>query len=535
MRDAAALDRSQWGIGGDDTPGDALRRRLAAPPAPFNTPLADRLTPLSELPTSVQARVRAQQADWRELQANLASSGANPEPIREDGVIVSPKTRLAVIIPGAGTVSLSDSADISPAPIEGVTDEDARFSDAPWSMANLTPPDETAVLPVHIPAERFPKRLLAVSVRTAAEAREAARIADARGFTALVLTAADGMTDPLVPLVDAAAQAAPHLSLYAQVLPFRGKKAPPDQYDRNLLGETYDVSLRRPAPIRSAGYPRTLDDTDPNVAAGPYVAVGGAGALSDARSHFLTLLSAAPRLAGIFFTDTAPPGYGGEDSGDNASPYHQLGYNPAARLAFLREAGADPEDLSPLAGDEGRYGQGDHIPYLAPRLTLPFLPDLGSSVANAQELYPRWRDFRHKRLLAATASLLGAIRTEKPKAELLIQRLEPWHTLEAWREGTEAAPDPATPRWVPFVYSPRTPPGVAPMHPGERFARQVAPLLAWYIAPPKPGDDGKTAAPSVPFAGLLLDLSAAPFADAEDLLKNIVITPAPAGEKAGAK
>lgn len=114
-----------------------------------------------------------------------------------------------------------------------------------------------------------------------------------------------------------------------------------------------------------------------------------------------SLVKAAPNTAGIVFRDLLPPGYrergnsGGGRWNGNPSPYQEgtaanLGYGTPARLAFLRDKGADPIDV--IAYDS--YSQWT------------------SSLFDANAFADEWRTWRADRGVA----FLSAVRSRMQKA-----------------------------------------------------------------------------------------------------------------------
>ncbi|MBC7809319.1 MAG: hypothetical protein H7145_24555 [Akkermansiaceae bacterium] len=549
-REANYSDTAPWALREDMAPSAALLERLAhrrgLPPLSIEK-MSERLIPLAELPKGIQERVRSQQ-DSRRAQA-AASPNDNHQPIREDGVLIDVKAKLAVVLPGIGSI---------PLPIEDMNFSDneqgGNQQEMAWYRSGVTPPDMVAPLPVRIEARWFPRRFVVVTVKSTDDAREAARLAHTRHFTGLVFSFGDQSPKEIAGWVSVARETAPDVAVWLKTSLLRQNGAKDSdseatgmasRLDRNILDETYTQSLRRPAaqnPFYGGFAPSPPDD-----GAGDYLAVGDPDALQAVRSRVVSLVSGVPGVAGLLFTDITPPGYMNPSMGTSD---RELGYTPLARLAFLREAGSDPIDLSPV-GELEQHGWMPGINRMQTRVRLPYFPDLGPNVSNstingqpatalgAKDLYPRWYEFRAKQLSAAHLVLRAAIKSESPCIEVLTQHLGMWGMVMEWplptAIPTTAAAPPAKPpppakpaappafQWLPFSFSERVPEGAAPMNRSERFARQMARSVAWLS---KPTPEAKAAMASTKY-GLLLDLSRASVADTDEILSQIIIGPEP--------
>jgi hypothetical protein len=513
-----------------------LQKRMARkkPSTPVEG-LGDLLTPLADLPPGVQARVRSQLNHYREMTAD--QEGTNTNPLRQDGVLINEKDTLAAVIPGIGTIALPHheiplvANNANPVPFRSIIGTTA----APIRQI-CRPPFRCGSNP-----------LGSISVCSHSALRARTTLAKPPAWRRTATSTPCFFPSPINPSrrvagwLAAAREVAPDMPMWLRASVFRGKGANgADDLDRTILGETYAQSFRRGTysdePIRS--FPRSTE-----VDTGDYVAVGDGGALPAIRSRLVSLTRITPEPAGIVLTDTMPLGYGQQPNREAIRPDQELGYHPAARVAFVRETGTDPVDLSP-------YGELD-TPHptssrnqTPTRVRIPYFPDLGPGVQRGQiidgkpatelgakDVYPRWYGFRAKRLSAVLASLHGALKGEGVKQELLVQSPGTWDSLTPWEPArapvtltksafrAEPAPPPAF-LWLPFAYSDKAPAGAAPMKRSERFARQIALSVSWMGKPlPK---EAKATMGSTRY-GLLLDLTQAPLVDVDELLSQIVI------------
>ena len=530
-RDVRVADNAPWAIDSDRVPSPALVERLRQTAnGQGNQPIV----PLADLPPGVREKVLLQQACWRKDAAE--DTNDSHKPLRENGVILNTQTKLALVIPDFGTVPLQGDLSLTPAANEDVF--------GAWYAGGMYPPDTKAVLPLRLDTKRVVKRVLGVSVTSDADAREAARLAQAHGFTALLLEAEDDSAQ-IAARVAAASDAAPKLSVWIRTSLLRETISDAEAEtlaDRTILGETYRESLRRPAPPDPYNpYKRRMGAS--GNPPGDFVAVGEEDAIQRVRARLTALLDVLPETTALLVTDAIPPGYLPQSVGDSA--VGELGYSPAMRLAFLRETGTDPVDLSPVADlHDWRWSPG--FEQKQTRVRLPFFPDLGPNVQNmsinnekattlgAKDAYPRWYAFRAKRLAQTRNALREALLAKNPARSLFWQADQGWGGLGEWLpEATDPAPPKpavATPKnnavpgffWLSHTYRPQ-PLNTPPMKNNERFAPQVSQQLNWIINPPKkPIAKNDTPPPQV---GLLLDLTQAPFSEVKDLLSQIVFTP----------
>ncbi|MBC8141270.1 MAG: hypothetical protein H7Y38_07490 [Armatimonadetes bacterium] len=525
-----------WAIQDDMAPSPALLKRMKEAGVGDDRETRDKkLIPLADLPPGVQDRVRYQQGQWESIIES--DSDSIYKTLRKDGVILRPQAKLAVVIPGVGTVPLQGDLAFSELPYQSTS-----TGDNGWYALGMFPPDPKATLPVRLDTKRVVKRVLAVTVQSEDDARTAAGLAKSRGFTVLMLATE---TTDVTPLTTAAKTAAPGIAVWLRTPLLRQSvdAGTENLLDRTIRGETYRQSLRRP--IQASPYggfgvmPKGNAQSD-------YLAVGDPAALAEIRNR-LNALVASPQADALVFTDMTPPGYYGKDSGvGDAMVIQEFGYTPAMRLAFLREAGTDPVDLSPVGNLESwEYERG--FDQKSTRVSLPFFPDLGANAdritinnvkgtdLGAKDAYGRWYEFRAKRLAAALDTLREGMRAMNPKMPLYWGGESVYSGLGEWLPAppvkSSTAKTTATPPkkdappafvWLTYAYDRRTPLDAAPMKPGERFARQASRHLEWLNQPPKkPGE--KDTRPAQ--AGLFLDLTQAPLAEVEGLLSQVVFAP----------
>ncbi len=199
----------------------------------------------------------------------------------------------------------------------------------------------------------------------------------------------------------------------------------------------------------------------------------------------------------------------------------ELGYNPACRLAFLRETETDPVDMSPF-GDFRRDDSTPNISRKVTRLPLPFFLDAGpGEMTSAQNIYSHWYKFRAKQLAAAHGSLREALKEANPKGEFF-GGFVPWISPVVDNVAAHQGKDETPPAFVcvSHVYGTQVPTGTRVSN-AERFARQLAPAFNWMNTPPETLR-AKTFLAHTRF-GLLFELAYAPLTEVEGLLSHVVI------------
>jgi hypothetical protein len=457
-------DYVTWADNDPMHPDDALARKieehrktLATQSAPPTAPTSQRanptlIVPVTELPASAQDLVRRQlesHAKMRERQQNepffQRRPEANPE-LQTDRVAVNVKVRAAFVVPDIGVVSAQgySSGFDAEQSLNPVPSRQAQFSGrsvfgTPPSPGSLTiPPD-------------YKVRALLVAPRNTDEAARAITAAKKFGFNQVWLDIPPALPKELLSAAIAKGKEN-GISVGAVVRLLRSASADdttdkagdanPLPIDRNLLGETTREYAARRATAPFTASPFTAMSLPPKQESERLLARGD-WLLPDSPSFQATTVSRVaaiaetPGLAGIVLRDTAAPGYDGTpmvvspfDSRDGAE---QMGYTETMRLAFLRESGIDPIDLSPL--QQGRLNLpfgGSYAPFL--EFQLPFFPDQGANSAsyriNGQSADPlgakngmaRWSTFRAAKSETFTQSIVKAIRTRVPELSLWIQR-----------------------------------------------------------------------------------------------------------------
>jgi len=193
-----------------------------------------------------------------------------------------------------------------------------------------------------------------------------------------------------------------------------GTKAPPADADLTILGETSAQSEARRVEreIQTAA----AEDRDPPAPASERVTVSPL--VPDVQRSLLALVRAVatrPGIGGLVWRETTPPGYDPlKNPSARATPRTVLGYNEAARLAFLRREHADPVDIDVR-------GAGS----LAERADTS-LPGFDDPAANG--LSEKWDEFRAEgetaflRALYVAARPAGAKTAAAPPRILVQQR-----------------------------------------------------------------------------------------------------------------
>ncbi|MBC7808476.1 MAG: hypothetical protein H7145_20270 [Akkermansiaceae bacterium] len=546
-KSADVFVNAPWVSGNDMAPSAALLKKFTERTKPriADEDPQDRAVRVSDLPSGAQRRIQSQLKWWREKVAE--GDDTSYKPLRENDVDISAKLRIVLTIPGVGTVPFLNY-DLQP---DAPSAEPDIFDELLWLRSGTTPPDMTASLPLRIEAEWFGRRVLAVRMESVGDARKAARLAKAHRFNGLLLPVGDRSPEVVAQWLAAAREVAPGMAMWLKVSLFRregatgldmGLAGEKDRLDRNVSGETYAESLRRPVVSPYGLYgefpPLQMGDS----VTGDYFALGEKDALQAVQSRIVSLAKQSPGITGIVFTNTSPPGYAGQNMGQGFSPDRELGYTPAMRLAFLRENGVDPVDLSPF-GDLGQVNGSGGTPRAETRVRLPFFPDGGPSErqwannnqfapgSGTKGLHSRWYDFRAKKLSNALETLRVSVRAETPALELFLQSPGAWEGLPKWEPPATVADIAAKPHSAPLLttvwlrahYQEATPPGIVPMKRGDRFARQIAKSVEWMRSPPTTPQT-KAARAALKW-DLLLDVTQSPLAGAEKLLSQIRIEP----------
>lgn len=455
----------------------------------------------------------------REIYGRGTTPGAN---------LVPAPGAIALLLPGVGTIGkvvrVSSAGQETPQKFD---------TDMVWSINRQLPPDTKATLPVRVARDLFVERVLAVTVHSDAEARNATRIAWSRHFTQIVVSVGSESAQTVAGWFAAIRKETPGLAVWLRTSLFRATvEGGTALLDRNIFGETFHESLRRGRGLRDAGFESVLWDTQSET--GDYLSVGEAGATQAIAARLSALAEVAPGLAGMLFTDATPPGY---DAGQDGVLWRlrrdrELGYHAQNRIAFMEESGRDPVDLSPvgdLSGSVPGFAPGD----LDRRVVLPRFPEEGNPEPfgyvsyrerekSAKQIHEQWDDFRVRQLRETRDTLHGSLRKKHPALPLFFQHIGTWEGFREWLPSAQDTAETNAPlTWQPFTYTPRTPVGVA-IPPAERVARQFAATFAWLSAPTKPETEAYLKNRKL---ALFFDLTQAPLAEVDDLLSQIVFAP----------
>jgi len=189
-----------------------------------------------------------------------------------------------------------------------------------------------------------------------------------------------------------------------------GKKAPEADADLTILGETSAQSEARR--VERETLLAAAEDRDAPSPASARIAVSPFG--PNVRRSLLALVRAVatrPGVGGLVWRETTPPGY---DPPKNPSarltPRTTLGYNEAARLAFLRREHADPVDLD-VRGAGNVAERAD--------TSLPGFDD----GAISGDLGKKWDEFRAEGETAFLRALYAAARPDGGKTAAASPRI----------------------------------------------------------------------------------------------------------------
>jgi hypothetical protein len=141
-------------------------------------------------------------------------------------------------------------------------------------------------------------------------------------------------------------------------------------------------------------------------------------------------LADVPGLAGIALSDTAAPGYGpfhedyGNDWYTGLQDSGDFGYSPEMRLAFLRQEGYDPIDLS-LSGTDQFWNGSANLPFF-PSSKVPlytsFAPRPDGSTHPKLKGLPeeRWSAFRRGQNEQFVATLYQKLHQKSPRLPVML-------------------------------------------------------------------------------------------------------------------
>ena len=391
----------------------------------------------SDLPPAFQQLLR--DSENRQSEGVLRTGGDTR--IRPGQVGVQVKTRLVYLVPGAGLIESDDD-------FRAGGDESLEGAWAPYFVLPPAAPEDAAgnarVNVARLPANVAARALLA----RAANPDEAAALAQAartRGFNQLWLALPDAESAASAQtraLLDAALQAGKknEVAIVAVVPLLRRRTGaaaasdepggiaevntpPDDALDRNVLGQTTGQEGRRRAasPLFEQGRGdaenelrrlREVVRRTPDL-----LRVDDAGVAARLKEN-LAALAATPGLAALVLEDTVAPGYQEPGTATDVSTRYDAsgwGYTPALRLAFLREAGADPVDLT---GENGVSGL-DVPSFVGRRPEWKFIEGQGHIRDPATSKTPdqTWAAFRYnanRRFLADLHAILHGARPNLP-------------------------------------------------------------------------------------------------------------------------
>jgi hypothetical protein len=432
-------------------PNDALAQKIEDQRKKTNNPteLANQslIVPITELPASAQEIVRRQLESRAKMQENekdnpffQAHPEANPT-LLTDRVAMDVQVRSLFLVPGIGAVSAQGNG---------------YSSDAAQSLTTRSQRRPLSKLPVKpLPLQSIPSvyavRALLVAVRNEDEAARVVASAKAHGLNQVWIDVPPPMngTEGDIKAILAAAIRAGRKANIAVGAVVRLLRLPRDKdapvtlpSDRNILGETTTefAARRASAPAIVTPFPFPVltpqQEGDQLRRFGDWLSPDSplvqAAALKQA-----TKIAQTPGLAGIVLRDTAALGY--DDSSFPSPPFdapdwaEQMGYTETMRLAFLRESGIDPIDLSPLQNAHLNLpfdtGFSSDI-----NLQLPFFPDYGinpesDTVDNqsalergAKDGVKRWKRFRVTKSDTIVQGAIQVIQNHQPNLPIWVER-----------------------------------------------------------------------------------------------------------------
>ncbi|HVK02924.1 MAG TPA: hypothetical protein VM490_05590, partial [Armatimonadaceae bacterium] len=405
-------------------------------------------------------------------------------------------------------VGISLSIDVRFVLPDGTEARDPRLSVAPLSSRILAAGrgGSVAAAVAAPPATHTPRtvarRVILTPAPSAEEARALVAAAKRRGLSEVWIDvplagAAEPDTAALRAAVAAGYQAGVAVCAAVSVLKGRGVGTP----ERNVLGQDGDALF-----AESMAFYGRLYEGEALAAAERRMAryrdwLAPDADLGAIRVRQIGAVAATPGLAGLTLRHTAGPGYTLEIGGATNG---QMGYTPALRLAFLREAGQDPVDV--VRGPYFLGGQfSSDLPFFAAGSLESGYRLVDGRATMESSAWLRFREARNRELLAA---LFASLKRARPALPLFIDdRLGSHETVPtSWYASWDAAD--------------RAPAPYTLLVPDDRLAAARAAsktLLLLQAAPPSAGPIAETADPGA-WDGSVLDLSEMPPADALRLL-----------------
>jgi hypothetical protein len=456
IKEARPFEVVGWAADDPLAPTAALQQKIEAHRAEMQKPRdPSGVRPYSELfpmvspdllPAAAKEMVAKQIESWEK---GRAAGNDDRKGLRTDAVMLDVRLRPVFLVPGVGTIE--DSEMSFGGGSESLFSSDRMYNPLPSVVPAPRPGEQMPEmkLPVALPGH-LRERVLWIRAASPQEAASAAREAARVGLNVLWLDVAPTVTAAeFRPIVAAAREAAPGVALYAAVRVLRQSAEGGNKYssDLNLLGETITATgARRGKEIGKLAelndprrwYQTSMERLVRMARAGDFASPGDSVSAAALRRRVLEI-AATPGLTGLVLRDLVPYGYqalgnmGNPTLGENE---FELGYTPEMRLAFLRQTGVDPVDLT-LTGDNNFWLPMTFAGSFHASLELPFFRDYGRNARgttindqNATELGARdaaekWDLFRHQVGVEFQNSLFAALKQvpgPKPGQPLVLLR-----------------------------------------------------------------------------------------------------------------
>ena len=359
LADSNYADYIGWSADDPLRPGEALSRRIEE----FRKGTAGSLmVPLNELPEAAQSIVQEQVKSYNALDLPPAGQPIfTRSPIQTDKVQLNIQMHARLLVPGYGTVEMPN----------------AEF---PGGGLGLTPPQPPLLSRGYsnkdsYPAPPVPRVSLPVSpslhALILASAPEdvlllAAQEAKSHGFNQLWVTVTRDKTGRATAESAVRVGKATGLPVSLVVEVLRAGESEKDlPRDRSVLGETVREYAARRATEPLPQYPENYvlgaeqqpEGYDALRRQPDWLRIDDAPTTETVLAS-VTALAKTPGLAGIILRSVEAPGYGRYGQKREPAPEvsnaglplsAELGYTESIRLAFLRQAGMDPVDLSPFS------------------------------------------------------------------------------------------------------------------------------------------------------------------------------------------
>lgn len=439
MKKVAMADYVGWAADDPLAPPDAIKARIDAwriellekkfPPETIqNIEKQNLFVRVSEMSPLAQTIIQEQIDQYQKSGGAFLQPGATKPEMHTDKVGIRVQYSMRYLIPGVGTVEA----------YPGMNGGMNEFF--PPLQMDLVSASELPAGPLALPRNKH-VRILTITPRSAEEAEKLVSAAKRCGFTSLWVQAGREEAALIEATVKAGKSAGIPVGALVRVLRAGEKTTLPT--DINILGETsVAFAKRRLADPRRIPEALEWPTQDRNqrfefqnaLNQGDWLRPDSPLVIASVLKH-LKAIAEIPGLSALALSDLSGPGYRCEydaRTDKDKEEGWQLGYSEEMRLAFLREKGVDPIDLSLFRDGRlpGYVFPGKHIE----DIQLPFFPDYGPTGRymngrhitygvdtydmGAKDATEKWLEFRLEAKRQLVHTLVEQLRMSAPKLPL---------------------------------------------------------------------------------------------------------------------